>query len=86
MSLRVLRGRDDEIGETEQVLFVRTQITQTLAQLAGEVGFSELQQQLQDGSFIVSHLPEDEGPNFEDFVFKENVESGTGNCLDVTWL
>jgi hypothetical protein len=82
MSFRVLRGRDEDEDS-----FVRHQITQTLSSLVGELGFHDVQKELENGSFTVIHLPiDDQGPNYEDYVFKENVESGTGNCLDVSWL
>lgn len=77
-----LKGQDDMGG------FVYSCIVNDLANLAGDAGFEDIKNELQEAEFIMAHLPkEDGGPDWEGDIFKEIVDvAPTGNCLDVPWL
>jgi hypothetical protein len=78
---RPWRGQDDFGG------YVYSCIVQDLAQLAVSVSLTQMQKALEEAEFNLDHLPkEDGGPDWESDIFKEVVESATGNCLDVSWL
>lgn len=81
-SFTPLRGQDEFAGG-----FGRTAITRSLAERVSEIGFSQLAEELEQGELIVDHISrEDGGPDWESFVYQQTMESGTGNCIDVSWL
>ena len=76
-----MRGGDDYGGP------VFTLIVQGLANMVGELGFDDMKRDLKEAEFTVDHLPkEDGGPDWEKVIFNDIVESGSGNCMDVSWL
>ena len=80
-SYKTLKGKDNLGG------VVYLNIVNDLADLAGNVGLETISNELRETDFIIDHIPkEDGGPDWENDIFKEVVDSATGNCLDVSWL
>jgi len=80
--IRPLTGRDPALHE-----FVHDAVVKTLAEEMGTIGFTQLKEDLASGEFVIGHISrEDGGTDWETFVYEQTMESGTGNCLDVSWL